>query len=135
MRWEPVADRWAPMASAGNYAFNDMHAMMAFAMAGRGADAHALLETQAAAAEADDDNADFMLEVGHAATRAVKAYADGDFAATVQLLRPIRNKAHRFGGSHAQRDLIDLTLIEAAERGGEHDLADALRREREMPMP
>ena len=34
-----------------------------------------------------------------------------------------------------QRDLIDQTLIEAAERGGEHDLADALRRERAMPMP
>jgi len=130
-RWEPVADRWAPMARAGNYAFNDMHAMMAFAMAGRSADAHALLETQAAAAEADDDNADFMLEVGHAATRAVKAYADGDFAATVQLLRPIRNKAHRFGGSHAQRDLLDQTLIDAARRDGQAALAQALLAERE----
>ena len=130
-RWEPVADRWAPMARAGNYAFNDMHAMMAFAMAGRSADAHALLETQAAAAEADDDNADFMLEVGHAATRAVKAHADGDFAATVQLLRPIRNKAHRFGGSHAQRDLLDQTLIDAARRDGQAALAQALLAERE----
>jgi hypothetical protein len=130
-RWEPVADRWAPMARAGNYAFNDMHAMMAFAMAGRSADAHAVLEAQAAAAEADDDNADFMLEVGHAATRAVKAYADGDFAATVQLLRPIRNKAHRFGGSHAQRDLLDQTLIDAARRDGQVALAQALLAERE----
>ena len=130
-RWEPVADRWAPMASAGNYAFNDMHAMMAFAMAGRSADAQAVLEAQAAAAEADDDNADFMLEVGHAATRAVKAYADGDFAATVQLLRPIRNKAHRFGGSHAQRDLLDQTLIDAARRDGQIALAQALLAERE----
>ena len=28
---ETLADRWAPVAAAGNYAFNDMHAMMAFA--------------------------------------------------------------------------------------------------------
>jgi 5'-nucleotidase len=38
-------------------------------------------------------------------------------------------------GIEAQRDLIDLTLIEAARRGGQQDLADALRRERAMPMP
>jgi predicted unusual protein kinase regulating ubiquinone biosynthesis (AarF/ABC1/UbiB family) len=34
----------------------------------------------------------------------------------VRLLRPMRTIAHRFGGSHAQRDLLDLTLIEAAAR-------------------
>jgi hypothetical protein len=130
-RWEPVADRWAPMARAGNYAFNDMHAMMAFALAGRSADAQAVLEAQAAAAEADDDNADFTLEVGHAATRSVKAYAEGDYATAVQLLRPIRNKAHRFGGSHAQRDLLDQTLIDAARRDGQATLAQALLAERE----
>jgi len=53
----------------------------------------------------------------------------------VRLLRLIRNKAHRFGGSHAQRDLIDLTLIEAAERGGEDALARALMTERAAARP
>jgi hypothetical protein len=134
-RWQPVADRWAPMARAGNYAFNDMHAMMAFALAGRSAEADAVLEAQAAAAENDDDNADFTLEVGHAATRAIKAYADGDYAAAVELIRPIRSKAHRFGGSHAQRDLLDLTLIEAARRSGQRALAEALTNERKNAQP
>ena len=46
------------------------------------------------------------------------------------MLRPLRSHAHRFGGSHAQRDLIDLTLIEGASRDGQRLLADALRRER-----
>jgi hypothetical protein len=45
-------------------------------------------------------------------------------------LRPIRSYAHRFGGSHAQRDLLDLTLIEAAARAGQDRLAAALRDER-----
>lgn len=38
--------------------------------------------------------------------------------------------AHRFGGSHAQRDLLDLTLIEAATRSGDKPLAAALAAER-----
>ena len=49
----------------------------------------------------------------------------------LRLLRPLRSHAHCFGGSHAQRDLIDLTLIESAARDGQRLLADALRRERE----
>ncbi len=48
----------------------------------------------------------------------------------VRLLRPIRNIAHRFGGSHAQRDVLDLTLIEAALRSGQKALAAALAAER-----
>jgi hypothetical protein len=134
-RWEPVAARWSPIADAGNYAFNDMHAMMAFVATGRSADAARVLEAQAAAAEADDDNADFTLDVGHAATRAIKAFADGDYAGAVRLLRPVRSIAHRFGGSHAQRDVIDLTLIEAARRDGQRALAAALENERASARP
>jgi hypothetical protein len=129
-RWQALAERWAPLATAANYAFNDMHAMMAFAGAGRAADAQALLDAQAAAIDADDDNAGFTLEVGQAATRAIKAFADGRHAQAVELLRPIRHVAQRFGGSHAQRDVIDLTLIEAARRAGMGRLCDALLHER-----
>jgi len=134
-RWQALAERWAPQAEAGNYAFNDMHAMMAFVGSGRDDDAARLIAAMDRALVADGDNVDFLKDVGHAATRAVQAFGQQRYGDAVQLLRPVRSEAHRFGGSHAQRDLIDLTLIEAAERGGEHDLADALRREREAPMP
>jgi hypothetical protein len=46
------------------------------------------------------------------------------------LLRGVRNHAWRFGGSHAQRDLIDLTLIVAAHRAGQNGLVQALVGER-----
>jgi hypothetical protein len=134
-RWDAVARNWEPIASAGNYAFNDMHAMMAFVGAGRAKAAGAVLEAQRAAMDAAGDNADFTREVGHAATRAIKAFGDGDYAGTVRLLRPIRNYAHRFGGSHAQRDLLDLTIIEAASRAGQDRLAAALRAERASARP
>ena len=48
----------------------------------------------------------------------------------MRLLRPIRAISSRFGGSHAQRDVIDLTLLEAAARGGQDALASALAFER-----
>jgi hypothetical protein len=140
-RWARLADKWEPIAGAGNYAFNDMHAMMAFVGAGRHGAARTVLEAQRAAMDAGGDNASFTREVGHAATRAILAFGEADYAQATELLRPIRSYAHRFGGSHAQRDLIDLTLIEAAKRSGREGLANALVAERTaaksaaMPAP
>lgn len=134
-RWAALAQRWAPHAGAGNYAFNDLHAMMAFASAQRSELAAQLRETQRAVLGGQGDNRDFTAEVGEAATRAVQAFVAGDFSTTVTLLRPIRSSAHRFGGSHAQRDLLDLTLIEAALRSGDRALAAALAAERAALRP
>ncbi len=53
-------------------------------------------------------------------------------ARCVDQLRDIRNQSQLFGGSHAQRDLIDQTLIVAAQRAGQQGLARALQRERLM---
>jgi len=129
-RWKALAGRWSPVADAGNYAFNDMHAMMAFASAGHEREAQQLLEAQATALRAPGDNAGFIRDVGADATRAVLAFVQGRHGECVELLRPLRSRAHRFGGSHAQRDLIDLTLIEAARRDGQRTLEQALLAER-----
>ena len=129
-RWAALAANWAPSAGAGNYAFNDAHAMMAFVGAGLAEPARTLIETQHAAMRADDDNAAFTRDVGHPVTLAIQAFGEGNYNETVRLLRPIRAIAHRFGGSHAQRDVIDLTLIEAALRAGDTGLSRALAAER-----
>jgi tetratricopeptide (TPR) repeat protein len=129
-RWQAVADGWAPIATAGNYAFNDMHAVMAFVGANRPAAVQNVIDAQQEAMQRDDDNAAFTREVGHSLTLAIKAFADSDYHRTVELIRPVREIAHRFGGSHAQRDVVNLTLIEAAVRAGEAGLASALAAER-----
>ncbi len=134
-RWQPPAERWAPHASAGNHAFNDLHATMAFASAGRPELATPLRETQRAALDGDGDNRAFTADVGEAATRAVQAFGVADPAMAVELLRPIRSNANRLGGSHAPRDLLDLTLIEAALRCGDRSLAAALAAERAALRP
>jgi len=129
-RWNAVADGWAPIAAAGTYAFNDAHAMMAFVGAGRDDDAQTVLASQQRAVRGAGDNAMFVRDVGSAVTRAIHAFGAGRYGDAVELLRPVRNIAHRFGGSHAQRDLIDLTLVEAALRNGQLSLARALAAER-----
>ncbi len=134
-RWEPLAQNWAPLARAGNYAFNDAHAMMAFVGAGRTRDADAVIEAQATTMAAGGDNASFTREVGHSVARAIRAFGAQEHGETIRLLRPVRNIAHRFGGSHAQRDLLDLTLIEAAWRDGQTALALALTTERNAVKP
>ncbi len=134
-RWDGVADLWAPFAAAGNYAFNDLHAMMAFAKAGRTGLALAVLDAQNAAIRGVGDNTRFTAEVGQAATRAISAFGEGRYAVAAELLRAVRSVAHRFGGSHAQRDLLDLTLIEAALRSGQESLAAALSAERIAAKP
>jgi hypothetical protein len=134
-RWTALADRWAPLADAGNYAFNDMHAMMALASAGRQQDVQRLLAAQQAASVGTSSNASFLRDVGIDATRAMLDFSEGQYGDCVERLRRVRGRAHRFGGSHAQRELIDLTLIEAAARDGQGLLAEALRHERAYRTP
>ena len=137
-RWLPLAERWAQLhaeGGAGQYAFNDLHAMLAYVGVGREADQRALLDSMQAALDKDDDNAVFTRDVGLPAAQAIRAFAQGDAAQAVRLLRPVRSRAHRFGGSHAQRDLIDLTLLAAVERASDAALAAALAAERLAMRP
>jgi hypothetical protein len=134
-RWEAVADNWAALTGACNYAFNDCHAMMAFTAAGRPKGQAAILDSLLAEGASGGDVAAFAREVGLPVARAIQAFGDGDYTETVRLLRPVRHYAHRFGGSHAQRDLIDLTLLEAALRAANRPLALALARERAARRP
>jgi tetratricopeptide (TPR) repeat protein len=135
-RWIPVADAWEPVADRGIYAFNDMHAMMAFVGAGRRDSQQRLLEAQRSAMMAgSSDNATFTSDVGHPAALAIQAFGDERYVESVRQLRSIRNIAHRAGGSHAQRDVLDLTLIEAAFRSGQDALTRALSVERAAAKP
>jgi len=134
-RWEPLAWNWLPFATAGNYAFNDVHAMMAFIGAGRWDVAQTLLDAQQETMQAGDDNAAFTRDVGHPVARGLYEFGRGNYAEAVRLLEPVRAIASRFGGSHAQRDVIDLTLFEAAIRSGDRGKAAMLTANRLAARP
>jgi len=109
-RFDALAARWAPYAEDAHCAFNDVHAMMAFAGAGRWDCAERLLAAQGRRAErAGGSNHDMTRLVGLPASRALAAFGRGDYAAADALLRGLPPVAHRIGGSHAQRDILQLT--------------------------
>lgn len=74
-------------------------------------------------------------EVGIPVARALVAFGHQRYDAVIEGLAPVRDIAHRFGGSHAQRDLVTLTLIEAALRGGRHSVARHYLAERTVQRP
>ncbi len=135
-RWEELAEAWEPLAEDAHYAFNDAHAMMAFAATGRDKVAHAQMSAMKRhATVGSGDNIIMTREVGLPVCRGLLAFARGKYGAAVEHLLPVRTIAQRFGGSHAQRDVIGLTLIEAALRAKHFTLARALAAERTALKP
>ena len=57
------------------------------------------------------------------------------FGEAADLIASVRDIAHRFGGSHAQRDILSLTLIDAARRAGRASLARHVLAERLVAKP
>jgi tetratricopeptide (TPR) repeat protein len=129
-RWSELAEAWLAHADGRSYPFNDWHAVMACLGAGRDADVLRIeADMRAAAAEATP-LAEWIRSSGLPLLQGFRAFWHGDFAGATELLLPARAIANRFGGSHAQRDVIDWTLTEAALRAGHDDLAEALAHER-----
>jgi hypothetical protein len=133
-RWARVADNYA-LHPRGQYAFDDVHAMLALVGAGRDAEAETTVATLRAVAAGTGENAGITREIGLPIAEAVQAFGQGRYGAAVERLRTVRNRAARFGGSHAQRDIIDLTLIAAAGLAGERGLERALLAERAAVLP
>ncbi|MFO1328599.1 MAG: tetratricopeptide repeat protein [Rubrivivax sp.] len=129
----------ADPAEAGYYAFNDVHRVLAMLAAGEMAQAEAWVarcaERALDGADARRANHQMAREVGLPLMRGLLAFGRGEPDAAVDALYPVRALAQRFGGSHAQRDLIDLTLLAAAARGRRRAVGQALLRERLMAKP
>jgi hypothetical protein len=130
-----LADAWEPKMTVPHYAFNDMHAVMAYVGAGRFDDAQRLVDARAAwLAEPGNDptitNVMMTRDVGIPVCSALIAFGQERYAQAVGHLLPIRSMVNRFGGSHAQRDAVQRTLVEAALRSGQYDLARSLLSER-----
>jgi hypothetical protein len=72
---------------------------------------------------------------GLPAARALLAFTESRHEDVVADLRPVRRTLHRFGGSHAQRDVFERTLLESALASGRLGLARALLSERLAARP
>ena len=123
-----LADDVGRVIDAPTYIFNDWHAVMAFGLAGRvDLQEHLLSENRR---HAVGTNRAVGAVAGLALLEGFCSFAAGRFNRAIDLLTDVRSCAHAVGGSNAQRDVVDLTLIAAAARAGEHGMARQLVAER-----
>ncbi len=124
--WRHLADLAARVTRPG-FVFGDIHAALAYASIGDAAAISALI----AGLEALDAR-------GHPIARAVVlplvrgtvAYASGDYAGALDHLEPVDGQIHRVGGSHAQWELFEETMVACQLRLGRVDDAARLLRRR-----
>lgn len=134
-RFALLAACWVRAIDDDIYAFNDLHALMAFIGAGRISDAERTIAALRRAAALEGDNGYMARAVGLPVAEAFLAFANGQRAAAAEAILSTRGIAQRFGGSHAQRDILSLTALHAAKRAGMAEVATALAAERVAHKP
>ncbi len=60
----------------------------------------------------------------------IAAFVAGDFDGVIRILEPVADQVVRIGGSHAQREIFEDTLLEAYLRAGHLDVAETWLRKR-----
>lgn len=122
-RFAKHAELWKSKLKPAFYAFNDMHMAMAFVGAGLEREAEMLIANRERWLQSQADetvsNVQMTRDIGLPICKAVLAFGRGQYTEVVSLLYPIRHRLHEFGGSHAQRDVVLMTLVEAALRGND----------------
>jgi tetratricopeptide (TPR) repeat protein len=123
----------APRGGAPIYLFNDWHAVMVFGLAGEHQRNQAIVAANQQLPAGTNRRA--AERAGLDLLAGFSAFAAGDPARALDLMIDVRPRADAVGGSHAQRDIIDLTLIAAARRSGQTSLVRALVTERAARKP
>jgi Tfp pilus assembly protein PilF len=125
--WRALHDFANGALPSAGVAFSDMHVALAQAVAGNDV-----------AMEARTRQIEDLARTGRypsgshvpAVSRAFAAFERGDFDAAVDTLEPIADELERIGGSRAQLDLVEFTLLKACLNTGRLNDARRLRRVR-----
>ena len=125
--WDEVRDQAAPAAKAPGPAFRDAHAALAFASAG---DETSFGRMVAGLEDLAGRGNALAREVTLPLVRGIGAFADGAYDEAVEQIEPAFAQLVRIGGSHAQREVFEDTLLEAFLRAGRFDRAEELLRTR-----
>jgi hypothetical protein len=100
-RWKAISDYAAQFFPQPGQSFADMHAALGHAMAGEGDRLARIAETTAG----------FAGDLVRPVARAWGCIARGDWTAALEDLSLVLATHERFGGSRAQRDLIELAYV------------------------
>ena len=125
--WSEVTEQAAPAAANPGPAFRDAHAALAFAAGGDEESMGRLVDGSRKLA--DRGNA-LARELTLPLIHGIAAFAQGSYGEAVRLLEPPVNQLMRIGGSHAQREVFEDTLLEAYLRAEQFDKAEEMLQER-----
>jgi len=125
--WGELRDFARRSFPAPSVAFADEHVVMACAAYGDHAGAAARIE---ALRRAEQEGRQPAGRVAADVAEAMAAFAQGHDDTVIRLLVPVLAELVRVGGSHAQRDVFEETLLGAYLRSGRTEVAALLFRER-----
>jgi tetratricopeptide (TPR) repeat protein len=129
--WEPLTELAARVSRPG-FVFGDLHAALTYAATGdHGALATLVDSLRGLAAQGHPIAASLAVPL----VRAAASFAEGDFAAAAEQLEGVESEIHRMGGSHAQWEIFEETLVVCYLRLGRYDRARRLLRRRLARRP
>ncbi|PTW62461.1 hypothetical protein C8N35_101504 [Breoghania corrubedonensis] len=118
-RWQELADLSAGRTEDGCLVFADLHYMLALVGGRReGAVDKLLCRLRMSGERALSDMDAVTASAGVSSAQALQAYQHGDYGAAYRGLARARPNLQSVGGSHAQRDVFEQIMIEAAMRAG-----------------
>lgn len=130
-RWRVVHDFAHRMFPRAGIAFADVHVVLADAVVG---DADGLAARLRELAELEQAGRLPSGPLVPALANAFAAFVREDWQGTIDAIEPVLTQHERIGGSRAQRDLVEFTLLKAyANAGRTRDVRDYLNRRREGP--
>jgi tetratricopeptide (TPR) repeat protein len=134
-RWPDLAALWQGHADGKCLVFTDIHAAMAELRSGQETLVERRLAAMRETAASGVEAAGLYRTVGIPVVEGLAAFHRSAWAEAVELLLPVRFDLWQIGGSHAQRDVVDWTLSEAAVRAGQRNVAVSLAHERMGTRP
>jgi tetratricopeptide (TPR) repeat protein len=105
--WRSLADL-AQRVSRPGFVFGEVHAALAYAACGDQASLAKLVDDLRAL---DDKGHPIAGKVALPMVHGVAAFAAGDHATALRHLEPVEREFHRVGGSHAQWELFEETMV------------------------
>ena len=124
---DEICEQASPAADQPGPAFRDAHAALVFAAS----DDEYLFQRLADRLLGSSKNGDVLAqEITLPLVHGIGAFADGAYDEAVRLIEPVFPHLTRIGGSHAQREVFEDTLLEAYLRAEQYDKAEEMLRAR-----
>ncbi|MDM0041191.1 tetratricopeptide repeat protein [Variovorax sp. J22G21] len=115
-RWNELSAAWEPHIEDGFCSFSDLHAMLAFVGARDWTRAQRLEHALVLGQLKPTRYGETTRQLGLPGCSGLVAFGRGNHPMAIALLGSLPTQVHRLGGSHAQRDVLHLTLLQAIER-------------------